>query len=106
MTAAVRPSALRHRLSLERGDLDADGTLVWTPAAVVFASIEPLGEGEGEAGASVSGRASHRILLRWRPDVTSRDRLVKGDRVFRILAARDFDERRTHLLVRVEEERR
>lgn len=106
MISPVRPSALRHRLLLERGTLDADGALLWTPDGAVFAAIEPLGKGEAEAGAALAGRATHRIQMRWRPDVSSRDRLVLGDRVFRILAARDLDERRVRLLVRVEEEDR
>lgn len=106
MIAPVRPAALRHRLMLETSDLAADGSLLWTPVAVVFAAIEPIGERETEAGAAMTGRATHRIQLRWRDGVTSRDRLVQGARVFRILAARDLDERRTHLLIRAEEENR
>lgn len=106
MTAPVRPAALRHRLMLETSTLAADGALLWTPVAVVFGALEPIGEGEGEAGASMNGRVTHRIQLRWRDGVSSRDRLVMGARIFRIVAVRDLDERRTHLLIRAEEESR
>jgi SPP1 family predicted phage head-tail adaptor len=98
--------ALRHRLTLERAGLAPDGATVWTADGTVFAALEPRSGGEAESGAGLTGRLTHRIEIRFRADLSSRDRLVKGDRVFRILAVRDPDERRARLVLDAEEESR
>ena len=106
MTAPRPIAALRHRLRLDRSSLAADGSTVWITIATVFAAIEPLGAAEAEAGGGLTGRVSHRIETRWRADVTSRDRLVAGTRIFRIVAVHDLDERRRRLVIHAEEEAR
>lgn len=98
--------ALRHRLTLDRGSTDAAGELVWTAIATVFAALTPVGAGETVLGAAATGRVTHRIEIRWRDDVTSRDRLRLGDRLFRIVAAQDPDERRRRLVILAEEDGR
>ena len=104
---ALRPiGALRHRLTLERAALAADGSTVWTPDGVLFAARAPVSGGETDAGGGATGRLTHRIELRFREDLTRRDRLVKGERIFRILAVRDPDERRSRLVLDAEEEMR
>lgn len=106
MTAPQPIAALRHRLALERGSLDANGEIEWTPVDTVFAAIDPVAAGETIAGAAPTGTVTHRIEMRFRDDVTSRDRLRLGDRVFRIVSTRDLDERRRRLVVLAEEEGR
>ena len=106
MTAPVPVGELRHRLTLERATQDAAGETVWTAVDTVFAALAPLGGGEAEAGGALAGVARHRIEMRFRADVTSRDRLRLGDRVFRILATHDLDERRRRLVVHAEEDGR
>lgn len=98
--------ALRHRLTLERATLTPDGTTVWTADGTVFAALEPRSGSEAERGGGLTGRLTHRIEMRFRDDVSSRDRLVKGDRIFRILVVRDPDERRARLVLDAEEEMR
>jgi len=106
MSAPVPLGELRHRLALERASQDAAGETVWTAVDTVFAALSPLGGSETEAGGAVAGVARLRIEMRFRADVTSRDRLRLGDRVFRILATHDLDERRRRLVVDVEEDGR
>jgi head-tail adaptor len=106
MSAPAPLGALRHRLSLERGALDDHGETVWTPVDTVFAALDPVAVGETPAGGGVAGTVTHRIEMRWRDDVSARDRLRAGARIFRILAARDLDERRRRLVVLAEEEGR
>lgn len=106
MTAPRPIGALRHRLTIERAALGADGETVWTPAGTLFAALLPLTGDTSEAGGGATGRVGHRIEIRFRDDLTSRDRLVKGSRVFRIHAVRDPDERRARLLIDAEEESR
>lgn len=105
MTA--RPiGALRHRLTLERSSLAEDRSTLWTAETTLFAAIAPLSAAEAEAGGGETGRVTHRLEVRFRDDLSSRDRLSKGDRIFRILAVRDPDERRARLLIEAEEESR
>jgi SPP1 family predicted phage head-tail adaptor len=106
MTSALPIGELRHRLTIERSSQDADGETVWTPVDTVFAAIVPTSSGETTAGAAATGTASHRIEMRWRGDISSRDRLRDGDRIFRIVATRDLDERHRRLVVFAEEDGR
>ena len=106
MTAPLPIAALRHRLALERSSQDADGETVWTAIDTVFAAIAPASAGEAEIGGGLAGTVTHRIEMRFRADVSSRDRLRDGVRIFRIVAARDLDERRNRLIVLAEEEGR
>ncbi|NLH81864.1 MAG: phage head closure protein [Phyllobacteriaceae bacterium] len=106
MTTPAPIGALRHRLVLERAALADDGSTVWTAVDTLFAAISPVSGGEAELGGGVGGRLTHRLETRFRADLSSRDRLTLGDRVFRILAVRDPDERRARLLIDAEEENR
>jgi len=106
MAAPVPIGALRHRLVLERASLADDGATVWTAVDTLFAEITPLSGGEVDLGGGVGGRLTHRLETRFRADLSSRDRLTLGDRVFRILAVRDPDERRVRLVIDAEEENR
>lgn len=106
MTAPRPVGALRHRLTLERATTDAAGETVWSAVDTLFAAITPVSAGEDIAGDAPTGRVGHRLEMRWRADVTSRDRLRLGDRVFRIVAVHDLDERRRRLVVLAEEEGR
>jgi SPP1 family predicted phage head-tail adaptor len=104
---SARPiGALRHRLTLERASLGPDGETVWTADGWLFAALQPLSGGEAEVGGGMSGRVTHRIEIRFREDLTSRDRLRKADRIFRLVAVRDPDERRARLVIDAEEENR
>lgn len=106
MTRPVRPGALRHRLVVECAVLAADESTTWTAGATVFAAITPVSGREVESGGGLAGQVTHRIEIRWRDDLTSRDRLRLGQRIFRVLATRDLDERRARLVIDAEEESR
>lgn len=106
MTAPRPIGALRHRVALERAAPAADGTLVWTAFATVFAAIDPTSASEAEIGGGTGGRVSHRLEIRFRADVDAGVRARLGTRIFRILAAHDLDETRRRLVIRAEEEPR
>lgn len=106
-SSSGRPiGALRHRLTLERATLGPDGSTVWTGDGWVYAALQPVSGGETDAGGGMTGRLTHRIEIRFRDDVTSRDRLRLGSRLFRVVAVRDPDERRARLQIDAEEENR
>ncbi len=95
---------LSTRLVLERESRAADDSVVWLPAATLYGALAPVSADEAERGAGLGGRARWRIEIRRRTDLSGRDRLRAGARVFRILTVRDADPRRGRLEVLAEEE--
>lgn len=98
--------ALRHRLVLEAPAADPDGRRLWSQVAAFWAAIQPLGGEEAAIGGHLAGRASHRIVIRHRVDVTSAHRLRKGARTFAIRTTYDPDETRRALVILAEEDDR
>ena len=73
--------------------------LVSTPR--IWGAVEPLAGREFFDAARVNADVTHRIRIRYRPDVTERMRIVLGARTFDILAALEMDRRQElHLLCR------
>jgi SPP1 family predicted phage head-tail adaptor len=107
MALFVDPGALRAELSLQRCDAGQDsvGGLVetWTETATVFARIEPVAA-ESVFGADQTLEAvTHRVTLRWRDDVASGMRFLKGNRPFHVVTVHDPDESGCYLVCRVKE---
>jgi SPP1 family predicted phage head-tail adaptor len=97
---------MRHRVVLERITTALDGARAATPVTTLWAAIEPIGGGEADVGAHVTGTASHRLTLRWRSDITSADRFRLGARVFTPLTVIDPDETKRVLVITAREENR
>lgn len=98
---------LRRRVVLEQ-PLDTPDDIggavrTWTPVATIWAQIAPVAGVERREGAREESAITHRVLIRWRPDVTGAMRLVEGARVFAIHAALDHDSRRRFMLLQCEE---
>lgn len=89
---------LVRRLILERPEdvPDATGGLVrtWVEVGQVWAAVTPVGGGEAAAADQGGQRLSHRILLRWRDDVTAEMRFRSAARTFSVLTVVDPDDRR------------
>jgi SPP1 family predicted phage head-tail adaptor len=101
---------LRRRLTLQEEGRVADGgggfTLVWQNVAAnptVWGRIVPLSGREVLQAGQLQTPVSHRILIRYRPDVTGAMRLVLGTRVFNIRAAVNVDGRDRWLELMCEE---
>ncbi len=98
-----RPSIgrLRHRLTLEQAARTPDGgggaSETWSTVTSVWASITPTGGTEAVDADALTGRISHEIVCRHRPDIAPAMRLRRGTRVFEIAAVIDVDERRRWL---------
>jgi len=103
------PGELRHRLALEVADEIEDGaggvTRTWEPLGNVWAAIEPLSSREQEVADKRLGLLSHKVLLRYRSDITLSHRFVLGTRHFVVRAVRDPDERGRWIECLVAEER-
>jgi SPP1 family predicted phage head-tail adaptor len=101
------PGTLRHRLILEAPAESGDGgggvVRSWQAVAAVWARLEPLGAATTTHADAPVNRATHRLVLRWRSDLTTGHRFVAGARIFAITGLADPDERRRFLLATVEE---
>lgn len=99
--------ARRRRFVLERPLDEPDGfggrLRRYVAGPVLWGAIERIGETQRLAGGRGDRVATHRIGLRYRPDVSAEMRLSTGPRRFAIRTAGDPDGRRRALVCEVEE---
>ena len=72
----------------------------WREAATVRCTIEPLKQGERVAASRVEGVRTHRIRMRYRPDVSTVQRIEFGSRTFEIDEVLDMREQGRELVAR------
>lgn len=108
--ADVRACDLRHRVALEAeapapdgGGGQGDPWAAATTVATLRACITPLRGRERLQAQQLEAGVTHRILLRYRPGVTARQRLRYGARVFNIRAVINVEERNRWLEILAEE---
>ncbi len=96
----ARIGELRHRLSIQAEQATSDGggglSDPWAnpvTVATVWGKVEPLTGGERLHALQIQDRLSHRIVIRYRSDVTAAMRVVFGARAFNIRAVIDTGER-------------
>lgn len=103
----VRIGDLDRRMTLERPIDTPDDiggvTRSWVPVAQIWANVQPARGSFAFAGERAESVLSHRVTIRWRPDVTGAMRLRDGDRIFIIHAALDGDMRRRTMVCQCEE---
>ena len=78
-------------------------TRIFSPVASLWCRLEPVLGDEPFQSGRVTEVVSHRIAMRWRPDVTARMRLAIGARLFEIEASADPDGRRRRLIILAQE---
>lgn len=71
--------------------------------ATLWASVVPVSAREEVEAAQRGVTLTHRIVLRYSADITSRHRFRDGARIFRIVALHDRDGRKRFLDVQAEE---
>lgn len=110
-------SRLRHRLTLQQEVQTPDGgggyTRSWQDITDLWAEIVPLagnnsstGKGSGKEvlfAGQIQAEMSHRILLRYRDDITAAMRLVYENRIFNIRSVANIDENKDTLELLVQE---
>lgn len=103
----ARIGDLDQRVSLERPVDTPDDiggvTRAWAHVDDLWARVTPVAGGEQFAGEREETAITHRVLARWRPDVTGAMRLRLGARIFAIHAALDWDSRRRFMLLQCQE---
>jgi SPP1 family predicted phage head-tail adaptor len=103
----ARIGDLDQRLSLERpvdtpddiGGVDRS----WVHVDDLWAQVTPVSGREDFAAEREETALTHRVLVRWRPDVTGAMRLRVGSRILVIHAALDWDTRRRFMLLQCQE---
>lgn len=100
-------SSLRHRLALESEQQtpDSAGGYVrsWAHVAYVWAEITPIGGKERLFVEKIQAESTHRIRMRYRDDITPKNRLVFDNRIFSIRAIQNVGEMKDVLEIAVEE---
>src|SRR5690554_3243133 len=86
MVAAGR---LRHRVMLQRQEETRDPesgavTVNWVDVDPLWASVEPLSAREFIAAQATQSKVSARITIRYRDDVTAKDRMSYHGKVYNI----------------------
>lgn len=103
------PGRLKERLVLEAPveSTDGAGGVVRTFAALanLWAEVTPVSAREDVAADAAGVKVTHRIRIRMRGDVTTRHRLRRGARLWRIASLREADRSRRFLLIEAEERR-
>jgi SPP1 family predicted phage head-tail adaptor len=92
------PARFNRRLSFEAPVETADGaggvTRTWQQIALLWAEVTPLSATANVAADALGARVTHRIVIRAGREVTNRHRFVEGAHIYRVIAARDRDDRR------------
>lgn len=88
-------SQLNQRAALQAQVLNPDGgggfTAAWQTLALIWVKITPVSARDAFGPDAVESRIRHRISLRRRDDVAAGQRLVVGNRSFRIHAVLDAE---------------
>ncbi|PTW57657.1 SPP1 family predicted phage head-tail adaptor [Breoghania corrubedonensis] len=104
----TRISDLATRLTVQRPVITDDGAggavTSFEPAGAIWGAVMVRGMAERFSDERLDGVVTHRIRLRAPSQVAGGWRLIKGARVFRVLAASDPDDRGRWLDLLAEEE--
>lgn len=93
---------LRQRVTIEGYVVSSDGyggrPKSWVPVATVWAKVEPLRGREYFEAHQIKTEVTHRVIIRYRPDVTPEMRVKVGDnRYLLIESVIDIEERHRFL---------
>jgi SPP1 family predicted phage head-tail adaptor len=101
------PATLRHRVTIQVNTPVSDGqggfTESWADGATVYASIEPLKGYERFQGMQMQTPVTHKIVMRYRSDVTTASRIKFGTRVFCVQEVLNPAERNRYLQIKAVE---
>jgi SPP1 family predicted phage head-tail adaptor len=95
---AMRAGQLRHQVVLQRRTVTRSAghaamAETWTNWQTVWAKIEPLSGRELLQAQQTQAETTHEIVIRYVSELTPRDRVRFGTRVFEILSIINRDER-------------
>jgi SPP1 family predicted phage head-tail adaptor len=98
----TNPARFSRRLSLEAPVETADGaggvTRTFEAVALVWAEVTPLSAGQDISAAALGAKVTCRITIRAGRAITNRHRFVDGETVYRVIGARESEDRRLTLI--------
>lgn len=101
----MRAGALDQRVVIERlvEGYDELGQPIndWLPIVTTWASVSPLTGREYLAAAALVSEVTARIRMRYRPGITSRDRIVHEGTTYNIVSLADMHSSRRELVLMV-----
>lgn len=90
----MTPGQLNQRVTLERfSSTQSDiGEMIdtWAPLANVWAAVEPQAGREFVAGGAMQSELTTKIRIRYRPGLTSADRVTHDGRTYNIASVIDY----------------
>jgi len=94
----MRAGELRHQVTIQRNTATAQdnyGQVVesWSTIATRWASIRPMTGDESEEGKQVKAKATHEIKMRYLVDITTKDRVKLGTRIFNVYSIINTEEK-------------
>jgi SPP1 family predicted phage head-tail adaptor len=103
----MRAGTMRDRVTLQRWTPDNDPTWGpaqgWTNIVDLWASVTPASGTEKPDGQGVQTTITHHVSMRYRSDVTSKDRLIYRGRTLDIVSVIDVDGLRAELAIEARE---
>ena len=101
MSARIPVGGLRRRLTIESpvdtADDNGGAGRAYAVAGEAWARVTPLRMEHRFLAGREEQRVTHHVVLRFRDDIETGARFRDRDRIFRVLAVEDADERRTYL---------
>lgn len=98
---------LRHLITIQEPVDVSDGqggfTRTWSFVDKVWSHIEPLSSVERFQAQGLMPTVTHQIVIRYRSDITTKNRLLHGTRVFNIMGLYNADERDYAIVMHCEE---
>lgn len=99
------PATFRKRLTLQaKGQPVSDGQggreETWDDVATVSASLDPVKSYERYQAMQMQTPVSHKIVMRYRPDVTTASRFRLGDRIFWVKEVINQGEQNRYLTIK------
>ena len=99
----MRAGTLIHRLTIQRWTPDVDPkwglSPAWTDIETIWGCVTPKSGTEKPDGDGVQASVTHEVSVRYRSDLTSKDRLVFQNRTFDIVSILNVDELNVQLLI-------
>lgn len=97
----------RHRITFQKLVRASDGmggfSTDWTDVITVWAKIEPLSGSERLNSERLETQRSHKVQIRYRPEITTDMRILFRDRILQVHGVHSPDERRGYTFIDAEE---
>ena len=94
---------LRHKVALKRStnttDTGGGMTKSYSDLTRIFASVRPVNGKEVFRHGKMEESVTHEVMIRYRADIDTKDKVVFGSREFNIRHIRNIDERNRYMLL-------